>query len=284
MYYKYLFFAFLFFCSVKSSEKRLPVWGNYCGKGHTNQRGIEPIDQMDRYCQYHDICVTVLGFLDCWCNEQLYYLVSNIKPQNLEESDIKDSILTFIFDAVIGCENYWGFDKIFVVTGVEKWMESRGYNYLAYYPSSSIQSYKINNLVPGDTDFILRLNKGQYYEFTNDVYQDPVNRISKWLQYKVKDLDVSEYDFEINPGEYYVVYNPSNFTSVYQVQNRTECISKPVSHGRVMGHETFILFLGGFACLIIVGLAFLSLGLAYRLYKNKRDQTASIKLSDIESI
>ena len=221
----FIYFLVIAFAFAFAEEKRFLDWGVYCGEGHSNQYGVEPLDQMDRYCQYHDICVTVAGYLSCWCNEQLYYLISNAIPQSQEESDVKDSILTFIYDAIVGCENYWGFDTAFLVTKVENEPENRGYNYLPWYPSYAPLKYTIKLDSSDFTGILLKFNEIEYYTFTDDIYNDPIKNIARWMSHKVSNITSEKQTLQVNPGEYYVLYNPSQVQpSAFLVKNMTDCL------------------------------------------------------------
>ena len=64
------------FLTALGQAAQTQQYGHYCGLGHTNTFGIEPVDALDRLCQIHDICVTAGGYLNCFCNEQLYARMS----------------------------------------------------------------------------------------------------------------------------------------------------------------------------------------------------------------
>src|SRR4028118_1598659 len=43
----------------------LPVYGNYCGRGHGDPTGnTPPVDAVDDVCREHDLCYARLGGLD----------------------------------------------------------------------------------------------------------------------------------------------------------------------------------------------------------------------------
>ncbi|GEQ62541.1 hypothetical protein M2904_10085 (plasmid) [Vagococcus lutrae] len=44
----------------------IPIYGNYCGPGTDFNAAGNPIDQLDRYCMYHDLCYGANG----WGNKQ----------------------------------------------------------------------------------------------------------------------------------------------------------------------------------------------------------------------
>jgi hypothetical protein len=50
----------------------LPVYGNYCGRGHGDPTGDKPpIDAVDAVCRDHDRCYGLLGDFDGRCDRDL---------------------------------------------------------------------------------------------------------------------------------------------------------------------------------------------------------------------
>ncbi len=50
----------------------LPVYGNYCGRGHGDPTGNKlPIDAVDAVCREHDRCYGLLGDFDDRCDHDL---------------------------------------------------------------------------------------------------------------------------------------------------------------------------------------------------------------------
>ena len=50
----------------------LPVYGNYCGRGHGDPTGNKPpIDAVDAVCREHDRCYGLLGDFDGRCDRDL---------------------------------------------------------------------------------------------------------------------------------------------------------------------------------------------------------------------
>lgn len=221
----------------EEKEPWFPIWGVYCGLWHTNHYGKEPVDQMDRYCQFHDICVTIetQGYSSCWCNEQLYYLVSNVRPRNITESQIKDSILSYIYLAVEHCENHWGFDKHFKVTRVRPDVDERGFNYIVMYPHGVTDKFKVSlnetncpanlsdSINTQSPSLLLKLSEDQFNQFVQDVHTDPVNNIGNYSSSVVTVLSTEEYIIDVK-DEYYILYNTDqNNEATYRVINITEC-------------------------------------------------------------
>jgi len=118
-------------------EKSLK-YGRYCGRDHYNNYGAIPIDEFDRVCQIHDICVTSKGMLDCYCNEQMYWMMSYIKPNTVEQKHIKDFVLKGIYASILGCTNHDTFDVYYSVSKLERDNTfNKGFNYLPIYTSNS---------------------------------------------------------------------------------------------------------------------------------------------------
>jgi hypothetical protein len=59
-------------------EVQLVDYGNYCGLGHTNNRGIEPVDELDRACQIHDICTSYGYSIASVTNNSILWLLCSI--------------------------------------------------------------------------------------------------------------------------------------------------------------------------------------------------------------
>ena len=212
MYYKLLILIAIYitFINTKELDEKwapiFPIYGTYCGLHHSNKYGEKPVDELDRYCQYHDICVTALGLSNCQCNEQLYFLVSNLKPKNITISEVKKSILYYLYVCIWHCQNYYDFDITFWIPSI---MKSNGFNYLPIYPKlNNNNNYEINynNNNTNNQIYIYSLPNSVYNNFTIDVYDDPEN-IYKYHHYLIKKLDNDKFYFTVN--NIIVIYNPS---------------------------------------------------------------------------
>lgn len=53
----------------KKSRIGIPVWGNYCGPGHSGPG--KPIDRLDTACMNHDNCYARRGYFSVECDRQL---------------------------------------------------------------------------------------------------------------------------------------------------------------------------------------------------------------------
>lgn len=227
-----------------------PIWGVYCGLWHTSHYGVEPVDKLDRYCQFHDICVTMesQGYRSCWCNEQLYYSVSNVIPQNSTESEIKDSILYYIYMATADCANHWGFDDHIKLTRVRPDIDERGYNYLPFYPSSIKYKFEIAlNTTNGPANrshekikfqdyapsLLFKLDATEYNEFVQQVHENPISNIVNYTKNIVNVLSYDKFIFE-NQDSYFVIYNTDqNNDMTYIVKNITSCCDCPETKHKI---------------------------------------------------
>lgn len=118
-----------YFIFITKSELN-KYYGNYCGVGNYAINGTKPIDLIDRQCQIHDVCYSAINY-KCFCHEQLYYSVSNIKPINDEQLNIKNHILRYMFLFISRCENYNSFDKIFIISKFTS--NNIGFHFIPFY-------------------------------------------------------------------------------------------------------------------------------------------------------
>ena len=213
-----------FINSMKDQENGpyFPIHGKYCGLYHTSYYGEKPIDEIDRYCQFHDICVTLKenGLSSCWCNEQLYYLVSNLEPENEEVKGIKDSILYYLYISVARCMNNYNFDKKIMISRRRSESNKKGFNYLPIYNSIN-EKYEIES----DKNItIYRIKKSEYKNFTTDVYDDP-SLISKYDNYIEKQLFTkNKYIIKTNNETNIILYNNDVLNSrSLMIKNVTSC-------------------------------------------------------------
>lgn len=175
-------------------------YGIYCGYLHTSEYGLEPIDELDRYCQFHDIC-TSQGLLDCFCNEQLYYYVSNYKPIDNVTLSEKNSILKAIYLSVVGCTNMDQFDIKFKLGK----RSNKGFNYLPIYKSD--QNYKYSGNV-------------KIYKFDN---VDNLLTFTKYIHDNLPNVN-NVNNSELSSGYYYILYNGlEEFVDVYVKKIDVKC-------------------------------------------------------------
>ena len=186
----------------RNVEGVLPLYGYYCGLGHSNKYGVTPVDELDRACQIHDICTTA-GLLACYCNEQLYWSVSNIKPLNNNMSMTKDSVLSYIYTSMIRCKNYDDFDAKYIIGGTN----NKGFNYLPFYGEEASKYVLIKTLENDNIYFLTFDNVYDYSQFTQKVYLNPL-------------IDISD-DKKIKDRTYQKL---SNFNLIYSTKNSTTSV------------------------------------------------------------
>jgi hypothetical protein len=57
---------------ITPQQLRLPVYGNYCGRGHGDPTGkTPPVDAVDAVCREHNACYRLLGDFDSRCDRNL---------------------------------------------------------------------------------------------------------------------------------------------------------------------------------------------------------------------
>ena len=213
-----------------------PIYGVYCGLYHTSYYGEEPVDEQDRYCQFHDICVTLedQGLSSCWCNEQLYYLTSNLKPKNEVLAGIKESILYYLYIAMARCENFYHFDTNIKITKIRDNQDTKGFNYLPFYPlhENKKESYMmhVNKTFPNRTsmdDIVLvyKMDMVAYQQFGKDIYDNPIDGAAKYVKYIIKAVIYKPFMFNLtNDDNVIVIYNPSKkFDKTIHVEEVKVC-------------------------------------------------------------
>ncbi len=199
--------------NITKNEKdinALPLYGHYCGLGHSNTYGIMPIDVLDRACQIHDIC-TSAGLLTCFCNEQLYWIVSNIVPLNSNMSKTKDSILSYIYASVVGCSNYDRFDVRYIIGSTDH----KGFNYLPFYSIKKESEILINTFENDNIYFLTFDNLYDYSKFTQTVYINSLIDISD--DKKIKG------ETRHKLSNYNLIYSKENYTALIHASNVTIC-------------------------------------------------------------
>lgn len=75
----------------------IPVYGNYCGPGTNFNTAGNPIDQLDKYCMYHDLCYGANGWGNKQCDIQL---VTNLTT-GLRNGTIKGARAVAVANAAI---------------------------------------------------------------------------------------------------------------------------------------------------------------------------------------
>ncbi|WP_206426593.1 hypothetical protein [Clostridium sp. E02] len=73
--------------AVKTYKISLPIWGNWCGPGHSGPEA--PIDTLDAQCKKHDLCYGREGYFACSCD---IALIKNI-AKNFKKMGTKEKIV-----------------------------------------------------------------------------------------------------------------------------------------------------------------------------------------------
>ncbi|HSK86139.1 MAG TPA: hypothetical protein VK902_22425 [Rubrobacter sp.] len=63
---------------ITPQQLSLPVYGNYCGRGHGDPTGKQPpVDAVDAVCREHNMCYGLLGDFDSRCDRNLIESMPN---------------------------------------------------------------------------------------------------------------------------------------------------------------------------------------------------------------
>ena len=76
----------------------LPVYGNYCGRGHGDRTGNKPpVDAVDAVCREHDLCYARLGDFDVRCDRALVESMPSAIASTPSPIGKKVGILTMLY-------------------------------------------------------------------------------------------------------------------------------------------------------------------------------------------
>ena len=76
----------------------LPVYGNYCGRGHGDPTGNRPpVDAVDAVCREHDLCYARLGDFDGRCDRALVESMPSAIASTRSPVGKKVGILTMLY-------------------------------------------------------------------------------------------------------------------------------------------------------------------------------------------
>ena len=76
----------------------LPVYGNYCGRGHGDRTGNKPpVDAVDAVCREHDLCYARLGDFDGRCDRALVESMPSAIASTPSPIGKKVGILTMLY-------------------------------------------------------------------------------------------------------------------------------------------------------------------------------------------
>lgn len=210
------------------AKEQFPIYGRYCGLNHYDPYGRRGICSLDDACQIHDIC-TSRGLSDCFCNQQLFWYASNIKPVSNLAASAKRSILRYIYYSIAPCSDFHSYDRYRVLGSTV----DRGFNYLPIYVPGL---YRIDT-VPGTKLYFIWLNEQNYLNFTMSVYADP----NSFIHYKPDNWSTT-----LLVNELAVIYSAEPITNAVLTISRTSLLT----------YETWISIIGIFLinCSILCGL------------------------------
>lgn len=263
----------IFVSSILSSD-----YGYYCGLGHTNAFGVEPIDSLDRACQIHDICIND-DILNCFCNEQLFYSVSNFNPTNIRQYMEKYYILTSIYRILSICKSEINLNTKYLIGN------TAGYNFIPIYPNKQkIISYFVSN----QTDILL-VNKEYYNEFAIYINMYPTNFTYYFNDYSLINDQFNPH-FTLNNdtilifvGGYEVYFIEQILEYHEKINNMTLCNNTKtfIFDNKMELLETLLVIAIFTIILFIVSIIFLLLTIIHLRKKVKDDET---ELFDIDQI
>jgi hypothetical protein len=87
---------------LTSQLLRLPVYGNYCGRGHGDPTGNKPpVDAVDAACREHDLCYARLGDFDGRCDRDLVESMPSAIASTPSPIGKKAGILTMLYFSLV---------------------------------------------------------------------------------------------------------------------------------------------------------------------------------------
>ena len=253
-------------------------YGVYCGLYHTDYYGLEPINELDRYCQYHDICVTAESKTSCYCNQQLFWYVSNFVPIDTSSNVEKDTILKYIYPSIAVCSNYYNFDIKYLLSNGFDSVQS-GFNYLPLYgiESSIVYFYSSDDIA------IMLFNNGTYTQFTHDVYRNAslyqnydYIKCHKNQKYYINSTNQIVVFYNINPNPTVIYVTHEKYKILNVSFNNTVYVNNTIIHyvdNIVIDEIKNNTFIGLFILFLILTLL-LSVSVVYlfrKYYKNRNN-------------
>lgn len=110
------------------------TYGKYCGVNYGSAYGAQPVDDMDRACQFHDICVGSQGMLSCFCNEQLLMNLMIYTPTDDTNSQYRHCAI----DGIDATTHLCNIDYTSLITRFYVDKSNNGYTYIPVYGYSDI--------------------------------------------------------------------------------------------------------------------------------------------------
>jgi len=198
--------------SFAENKNVLPIYGYYCGKDNHNQYGIQPLDDLDRQCQIHDICVAASSLIDCYCSTQLYLSVSSTVTTNMYATKVKNEILSFTYPLISICENGNSYHKRYFISGTDTKKNNRGYNYIPLF-----EYIRYDYLVAGGSSelSVYKFTPEQYIEFGKTMVDRPTDSEKfKDNIFNISEKNIVYSNVISDPDDIYVVVNHKSEKSV----------------------------------------------------------------------
>ena len=84
--------------AVKTYKLSLPIWGNWCGPGHSGPEA--PTDTLDAQCKKHDLCYSREGYFACSCDSALIEnIASNFSKMETKEKIVAAAVTAYFLAA-----------------------------------------------------------------------------------------------------------------------------------------------------------------------------------------
>lgn len=203
-----ILFLIVFTLQEKPSNITVPFpnlrYGRYCGLNHYDPYGRPGINSLDEACHIHDICTT-RGLTDCFCNQQLYWYISNIRVAG-REAEVKNTIMRWIYYAIAPCSNYHTFNRLRVVGPIT----IPGFNYLPFYSPAHIT---ISQILPGT------LRPLRYLPVTTETYLETTKLLyhntTSFTQFRSYPVTLDSSSFYVKDAG--ILWNSADFPVLIEV-------------------------------------------------------------------
>jgi hypothetical protein len=202
-------------------QQNIVDYGVYCGLYHTDVYGEQPINDLDRKCQVHDICVSALGRSSCYCNEQLYWAVSNVKPIDKASDSEKNKILSLIYPSLVSCNNYYDFDIKFVLANGYI-TTNRGFNYVPFYSVPDKLDERLY-FYSSDDIYIFSVDNKYYSNLTHQIYDSITTPVKDYSPVLCK----KNQQYYLNRDQRSIIFYSTNqkSTSVYVTNKKYKLVN-----------------------------------------------------------
>jgi hypothetical protein len=87
---------------VAQQQLSLPVYGNYCGRGHGDPTGnTPPIDAVDAVCREHNACYRLFGDFDSRCDRNLVEIMPSAIASTPSPMGKKAGLLALLYFSLV---------------------------------------------------------------------------------------------------------------------------------------------------------------------------------------